>query len=251
MAQVGRLTHEAIDRLHEDLDLQNIPSYWASVDGLNIHFKRLGSGQPTILIHGGGGDWTEWRDNLVPLAQGLRVIAPDMPGFGLSQSPDRPLRLRWAVSFLVDFMTVTGTPKAHFVGHSLGGMLALALALDHPDKVSKLCLVDSAGLGDIRLRTRIRFYVIRGIARLATGRDIPQLASGLYDRTLPGRIQDLRCPTMIIWGKHDRYLPTRHAQLAHRAIQQSVLSILGKSGHAPQREQAEEFNRIVYEFLTS
>lgn len=250
MAQAGRLTHEALDRLHDDLALQNIPSYWTKVQGLNIHYKRLGSGRPTILIHGGGGDWSEWRDNLAPLAQGLGIIAPDMPGFGLSQSVNGPLHLAWAVSFLVDFMAVLGTPKAHFVGHSLGGMLALALALDHPDKVMKLCLVDSAGLGEMSLATRVRLAVIRGVTRLASGRDIPQLASGLYDKSLPRRIQDLRCPTMIIWGKHDRYLPTRQARVAHRAIRDSLLSVLD-SGHAPQRDQAEEFNTLVYQFLTS
>lgn len=231
------------------IDVPTIPSKWARVQDLRVHYKCIGSGAPVLLIHGSASDWHEWEENVLALAQGFRIYAVDMPGYGLSEPTGEPLTLGWAVSFLQAFMASAGIRKPHIVGHSLGGMVALALALDHPSKVAKLCLVDSAGLGDVSISGRLWLFLARRLSALTAPSSIPQVVSGLYDRMLPQRIRSLRAPTLIVWGARDRYLPVRHARAAHRAIRNSTLIVFPRSGHAPQREQPLEFNRLVQSFL--
>ncbi len=231
------------------IDVPNIPSAWARVHDLRVHYKCIGTGTPVLLLHGSASDWHEWEENVLPLAQGFRIHAVDMPGYGLSETTGKPLTLRWAVSFLEDFMASAGIHRPHIIGHSLGGMVALALALDHPSKVAKLCLVDSAGLGDVSISGRFWLFLARRLSGLTATSSIPQVVSGLYDRMLPQRIRSLRAPTLIVWGGRDRYLPVRHARAAHRAIRNSTLIVFPRSGHAPQREHPREFNRLVLRFL--
>lgn len=125
------------------------PSHWTEVQGLNIHYKCLGKGLPVILIYGNGNDWHEWQENLAFLAPSFHVYAPDMPGFGLSQSPNKPLSPAWSVSVLKDFMEAIGISAAHIIGHSLGGMVTPSFALAFPERVMKLALIDSIGFGKI------------------------------------------------------------------------------------------------------
>ncbi len=73
--------------LKNNLDNSEFPSCYATVAGLRIHYKCLGTGPPVLLVHGGGNDWHEWKKNLAFIAQKFQVIALDLPGFGLSQSP--------------------------------------------------------------------------------------------------------------------------------------------------------------------
>lgn len=130
------------------------------MQGLDIHYKCLGKGASVILVHGGANDWHEWQKNIAFIARSFRVYAPDLPGFGLSQSPSTPVSLSWAVSFLRDFMDTLGITAAHLIGHSLGGMVALAFALDFPERVNKLVLTDSAGLGEISQEGWLRLFLI-------------------------------------------------------------------------------------------
>jgi len=228
----------------------SIPSMWSKVQGLRVHYKCLGNGPPVLLIHGSATDWREWEENVLPLAQGLRIHAIDMPGYGLSEPLGRPLTLRWAVPFVHDFMASVGMHRPHLMGHSLGGMVALALALENPEKVNRLCLVDSAGLGEISASGRLWLYLARRIGGLRATTRIPKFVSCLYDRMLPQRMRELTSPTLIVWGGRDRYLPVRHAKKAHRAIRSSTLAIFPRSGHAPQREEPREFNRLVHRFFS-
>ncbi len=145
-------------------DLQ-IPDYHVTVDGLKIHYKSLGQGKPIILVHGSSNDWREWYMNIPILAKQFRVIALDLPGFGLSESSG-PLSLSWMSSFLNSFMRAVGLEKADVIGHSLGGMIALAFALDFPDRVRKVVLVNSAGLGELSPAGQLLLFTIKGIKKV-------------------------------------------------------------------------------------
>ncbi len=232
-------------------DAVNIPSQWLKVDGLDLHYKCLGEGPPVILLHGHGNDWHEWRENITHISLGHRVYAPDMPGFGLSQPYHLPLSLPWSVSCLANFMDVLGISEVSLVGHSLGGLVTLAFALSFPDTVLKLALVDSAGFGEMDWKPRLYLPFLRAAERLIVKKRYPRIArmtrqdrSSLF-RQLPG----LKPDTVIIWGRKDGYLPVSHAHLAHRLIPNSRLHIFSGCGHAPQRENPEEFNRLIRGFL--
>ena len=242
-----------------EADLQTTPdkpdpsSRWAKIQGLDIHYKCLGSGPPLVMIHGSGNDWHEWQENLTFFARGFRVYAPDMPGFGLSQSPGSPLSPSWSASFLRDFMEATGIEAAHIIGHSLGGIVALYLALSFPDKVMRLVLVDSGGLGEVGRKAQLRLLLIRGVKRIAgkEERRAKLQKSPKEDWILLSRLRGLQPRTMIVWGERDPYLSSSQAVLAHSLIPNCELPIFPSCGHAPQRERADEFNKLVHEFLTT
>jgi len=106
-----------------------------------------GSGPAAILIHGIGASSDIWMYNIESLSKKLRVFVPDLPGFGLSSPPDLPFSLLTYAHFLEDFMNTLNIEKADIVGQSLGGGIAIQFAQRYPEKVERLVLVGSAGLG--------------------------------------------------------------------------------------------------------
>jgi pimeloyl-ACP methyl ester carboxylesterase len=121
---------------------------FATVGGLRIRYIEQGRGPAVILLHGAslGSAADVWRRNLGPLADlGLRVIAYDQPGFGLSDDPPE-----WGVgfrtSFILRFMDALGIDKAALVGHSQAGNMAAELALAHPDRVSRVVVLGTGSL---------------------------------------------------------------------------------------------------------
>jgi pimeloyl-ACP methyl ester carboxylesterase len=176
----------------------DIPSYWTEIKGLKIHFKCLGEGPPVILLHGGGNDWHEWRENLVPLSQSFRVYAPDLPGFGLSDPPPTLVSPSWFSSFLKDFMEAVGIKEAHIIGHSLGGTLAIALALDFPEKVKRVVLIDSAGIGPLSRKGQLFLLLLRGLKKVLGKENKPKFKPrSAKEWLLADRLVELRAKVMI------------------------------------------------------
>lgn len=229
----------------------DIPSQWLKVKGLDIHYKRLGEGPPVILLHGHGNDWHEWRNNVTHIALDHQVYALDTPGFGMSQRYELPLTVPWSVDFLADFMDILGIPQASLIGHSLGGLVAVSFALRFPDRVSRLALVDSAGLGQMDIKARLYLPILRGVERLMGKKRYPRIGQlTRQDRShLLKQLPGLKPSTIIIWGRRDRYLAVAQAELANRLIPNSTLRIFEGCGHAPQSERPEEFNDMISEFL--
>ncbi len=120
-------------------------------------------GSWTLLLHGLGGYVENWESNIEKLASGRRVCAVDMVGFGRSDKPVAAYSIAYLARFVNDFMEAVGIPKAAVIGESLGGGVALRLALDHPDRVEKLVLADSVGFGrEVSLYLRVPTLPIVG-----------------------------------------------------------------------------------------
>ncbi len=127
-----------------------IESRFVEVQGLRTHYLAAGeAGSPVFLLHGGGLDSGSltWRLALAPLAQTHRVYAPDWPGYGESAKPRIRYTLEYYIDFLGQLMDALGLERASLVGISLGGGIALGYALRSPQRVDRLVLVDSHGLG--------------------------------------------------------------------------------------------------------
>ncbi len=120
---------------------------YATIGGYRTRYWMLGDGPPVVLIHGLGACVEWWQHNIEALAKDFRVLAMDLPGFGLSDKNVESLSLAAARQFLSDFLDHFGLEKASFVGNSMGGLVALDFALRHPGNVSALVLAGSAGLG--------------------------------------------------------------------------------------------------------
>jgi len=127
----------------------NIPKdQYMKVNGINTRFWSMGeAGTSVILIHGIGGYVEMWENNIESLSQKHRVYALDLPGFGRSDKPNIPYSFPFISKFVLDFMEALEIERASLIGNSMGGGISLQVAIQFPDKVDKLVLVNSAGLG--------------------------------------------------------------------------------------------------------
>jgi pimeloyl-ACP methyl ester carboxylesterase len=118
------------------------------VEGLRIRYLEEGGGPPVVLLHGAslGSSADVWTGNLSGLAaHGLHVIACDQPGFGLSDNP-ADLSVAYRTRFVLAFMDALRLPKAHLVGHSQSGRIAVSLALEHGERVSRVVVLGTGSL---------------------------------------------------------------------------------------------------------
>ena len=129
-----------------------MPPYFEAFERLSIHtvqiqghrlaYLDVGQGRPVILIHGFGGSMWQWEHQQGPLSAEFRLITPDLIGSGLSDKPDIEYRPDQMLDYFVGLMDALDIPQAALVGNSMGAGLAIGMALDHPDRVSQLVLID-------------------------------------------------------------------------------------------------------------
>jgi len=120
---------------------ERLPLKSVMVDGQRISYLDQGQGPPVLLIHGFGGSMWQWEHQQSALATRFRVITPDLPGSGLSDKPDIAYTPDEMLHFLTEFLDALRIPQASLVGNSMGAGLAIGMALDQPDRVSKLVLI--------------------------------------------------------------------------------------------------------------
>jgi 4,5:9,10-diseco-3-hydroxy-5,9,17-trioxoandrosta-1(10),2-diene-4-oate hydrolase len=134
----------------------NIKEQHIDVNGLTISYLESGNDDnsesetrhpPLVLLHGNGESAFDWRWVLPKLGTRYHVYAPDFPGTGQSSKPDRVYSIDFLTRITLDLLTALNIEQAILVGNSLGGLISLRIALNYPEKVAALILVDSAGLG--------------------------------------------------------------------------------------------------------
>jgi pimeloyl-ACP methyl ester carboxylesterase len=258
----------------------------ATVLGFRLHYLEAGRGAPVVLLHGLGGDGSRWAPNIGPLAADFRVIALDEIGFGQSDKPLANYHCGMLSEFLIDFLKAIGVPKASLVGSSMGAWVAEYTAVHYPNAVDRLVLVDGAGYkpssaspvrdslvpqiqnGVTREETREFFRIMfhdksrvtdvmveENLAmRLRSAFAISKMQeSGVNGRGMisEAEMKSIKAPTLILWGKYDELAgpPELMGERLHRDISGSRLVVIDNAGHLPQLERAEEFNRIVRQFL--
>jgi pimeloyl-ACP methyl ester carboxylesterase len=120
---------------------ERIPIKVVTVHDQRIAYLDVGLGPPVILIHGFGGSMWQWEHQQHALSRHFRVITLDLPGSGFSDKPDIEYRPGQLVDFFTGFMDAVQIPQATLVGNSMGAGLAIAMALEHPERVAKLVLI--------------------------------------------------------------------------------------------------------------
>ena len=278
-----------------------------TVEGVKLHYFCGGSGPPLVLVHGlGSSAAVEFFFNLEPLAAHHRVIAIDLPGFGQSDKPALEYTIDVFVKAVSDLMASEGVPRAAVMGVSMGGRVALGLALEAAEQVERLILVDALGVGPPRRVLAYRVLLTRGLGELTlsgTARALRRMNPATIRRfwgwylNRPGRVDtilsdqriadhgvllskpeyraaylsalrsiaglrslrdgvvvearlaELRMPTLLVWGRHDHIFPASHAESARKRLPHGRVEIFEDSGHTPQMEEPDRFNRLVLEFL--
>ena len=117
------------------------------VDGVPTRYLSAGTGPPLLLLHGAGDNARDWSSVLPLLGRSHQVLAPDLPGYSPGSTPATDYSPARLARFVARFLDAVGVDRAAVAGNSLGGLAALQLALTEPERVTALCLVDSAGLG--------------------------------------------------------------------------------------------------------
>jgi pyruvate dehydrogenase E2 component (dihydrolipoamide acetyltransferase) len=254
------------------------------VDGRRVRYLEIGSGEgaPVLFIHGFGGDLNNWQYNQEALAEDHRTIALDLPGHGGSSKDLGPghVHVGALAGAVIAFLDTKGVAKAHFVGHSLGGAIALVLALNHPERVASATVICSAGLGpdinmeyidgfmqakrrkqlqpvlemlvaDPEMVSRemieevLRFKRLDGVDT-ALNRIIDDcFAGGRQALDLSGRLGELTVPVQVIWGREDRIIPMRHADGLPEGVQRHALD---GAGHMVHMERSAEVNQLIRAF---
>lgn len=230
-----------------------IESLKLKVNGRQAHYLKAGSGPPVVLVHGGASASRDWVGTMTALSHRYSLYAPDLMGFGLSDSNEDGYYLSDFSDFILGFMEALGLENPVLVGHSFGGRSCLDAALGHPESVDRLVLVDAAGLGKVsRFGTFIltACWVIRKLLRrrqpyprflAREGEDFHWLCVDELPR--------LRIPTLLIWMRHDPYFPLSSARRAKELIPGARLEVVPGYGHAPHGHNNESFNRLLLDFL--
>jgi pimeloyl-ACP methyl ester carboxylesterase len=138
-----------LDGLVSEQEFVDPDSQFIEINGVNIHYKEAGAGERTfILLHPFGGSTYSWREVMDEFAKYGRVIAYDRPAFGLTERPlpgeweENPYGMKANVEILRELLDSMGVEKAVLVGNSAGGGVAVAFALEYPERIDELILVD-------------------------------------------------------------------------------------------------------------
>jgi pimeloyl-ACP methyl ester carboxylesterase len=222
-----------------------------------------GSGQPLVLVHGLSGSSRWWQKNTAALAERFRVYTIDLIGFGGSRRSGRFV-LDEAAARLVDWMDEVGLERAHLVGHSMGGLIAVKLALDAPERLCRLILVSATvvpftwgyvGHGTRMARALPRvplaFLFVLATDTLRAGPlTVLRAARQMFATDVREHLERITVPTLAIWGDRDPLVPKEVGEQVAAAIPGTRLIVIKHAGHVAMWEQPAAFNQSVIDFLS-
>jgi len=242
-------------------------------EGPEFRWLERGRGEPVILLHGLMGQMHHWDAVLEGVDVGYRAIALTLPIFGRALGE---ASLAALARHVVAFMDALELPRAIVGGNSLGGHVALRVALEHRDRVTGLLLTGSSGLFErgfssgvphrpdrrwVREKMEEVFFdpslvtegwvdeAHRVVTTPASAVRVLRLARDARRDNLEARLGLIRVPTLLVWGREDRITPPEVGERFRELIPDARLTCLARCGHAPMLEQPEEFADVVADWL--
>lgn len=239
-------------------------------------FKYIeeGEGEPLILLHGLFGALSNFTDLINYFRHHNKVVVPVLPLLDLDLLHTSVGGLQ---KFVHKFIEHRNYQNVHLLGNSLGGHVAILHVLKQPERIKSLILTGSSGLfengmgdtypkrGDydyIKKKTELTFYdprtatkeLVDDVYDIVNNRlkaiKIIALAKSAIRNNLGEELNQIKQPTLLIWGNNDAITPPFVGREFQRLIPNSELHFVDKCGHAPMMEVPEEFNRVLHKFLT-
>src|SRR5580658_2223591 len=263
------------------LRLRGVHSEFVTVNGYKMHYLVGGTGRPLVLVHGLGSRALDWA-NLIPrlIAGGHRVYAVDLLGYGRSAQPKNAGYSIADQAVMVEgFLDSQHLQQVDLAGWSMGGWIAMRVALQHPERIRRLVLLDSAGLrfklgfdpalfqpesptdlaalqellvphprplpsflamALLRRGDDIGWVVRRSVQSMMTGDDL-----------VDGKLGALTMPVLIGWGEEDRLIPLSVGYRLHSEILQSELDVYANCGHLAPGQCVAQVAPSVLDFLNA
>jgi pimeloyl-ACP methyl ester carboxylesterase len=298
---LGRITRADIEQLIDSANsARNLPAlesvapessvseHWCELGSLRIRYIRKGVPEqtPLLFIHGFGSDRHTWRYNLGVLSKHREVWALDLPGHGDSSGigtlgASQPLGIPEYAEIVAQFLAAQNLARVHLIGHSLGGGVALQLAVRQPQVLASLALLAPIGLGHEINRDFIEGFILATTRAALTGSLHRLFYSGTWvnaslldsleeQRRDPGRLGALRktaqalhdngvqhwqireqlsglpMPVKVIWGREDQVIPSAHAWGLPGEI---AVHLFPETGHMAHVEQSVAVNRLLEELV--
>jgi len=267
--------------IHMQMAMAGEHSHDVMIEGHRMHYYVAGPayGPPVVLVHGLGGEAADWR-NLTPFlrAAGYRVYAPDLFGFGSSEQPaDFSYSVPDQAATVFAFMDAMGLKQVDLGGLSMGGWIVQRMAADHPERIRKLMIFDSAGLNvkpvwntglftpasaidldelDALLMPhppQVPAFVAHDLLRMS--RNHAWVMHRALDSMLAGRdttdslLPQFKMPVLIVWGELDHIMPLSQGQKMHELVPQSQLEVVPGCGHLAPVQCADQVGPKVRAFL--
>jgi len=239
------------------------------VKNLEIYYKTIGEGCPLLILHGWGSRSDYWINTARLLAKNnIKVVIPDLPGFGKSNKPPMPWDLEEYSSFVEEFTKTVGLDKFHLLGHSFGGSLAIKFALKN-SKINKLFLVGASCIRKKTIKKKIlliasKIFKVLGYIpvirkafyKFIVKSDYPS-AKGLMKKTylniikedLTDKLEYIKNPTILIWGEKDSTTPLKQGEFINSKIKGSELIVIPGGMHDLERQMPDILAKNILEKL--
>ena len=251
----------------------NRMSYEIKQDG-KFKYVEEGNGETLILLHGLFGALSNFGDLIEYFRRQYKVVVPILP---LLELDLLHTSVGGIEKFVHKFIEYKSYSNIHLLGNSLGGHVALLYVLKHPENIKSLILTGSSGLfesgmgdtypkrGDyeyIRTKTELTFYdpkmatkeLVDEVFEITSNRlkviKIIALAKSAIRNNLGEELNEIKQPTLLVWGNNDTITPPFVGREFNRLIPNSELHFIDQCGHAPMMEVPDEFNKILHQFLT-
>ena len=257
--------------------------------GIETSYLEAGSGETVLMLHGSGpgvSALANWQHNILTLAQRFHVLAPDIVGFGTTERPeDIVYSLRTWTDHVWAFMDARDIEKARVIGNSLGGRIALQMATDQPDRIAKMVLMGTPGVGMTpteglaalrayepsheAMRALLRNYFAVDPAMITDDlvkiRYEASIADGAYEAyramffdprhagselgITENEVRAIATPTLLIHGREDKVVPLQVSVTMVGLMPNADLHVFSACGHWTQIERADEFSAVVSDYL--
>ncbi|TCU75742.1 pimeloyl-ACP methyl ester carboxylesterase [Tissierella praeacuta] len=247
------------------------------IEGLSINYIVEGQGRDVLVLHGWGANINTVLSIVNILKNKFRVHALDLPGFGKSEEPKKPIDSFKYAEIVKNYMDNMGIKKVVLIGHSFGGKLSIILGSKYPEIVDKIVLINSAGLIPKRgpkyyikvytfkaakLLYKILFFWLKNEEKMEKfykkfGSTDYKASSGVMRNILVTVVNEnllpllnkIEAPTLLIWGDKDTATPLYMGKIMESQIKDSGLVVLEGTGHYSYLEDYQRFTVILRSFL--